>query len=270
MSETVIVWDLETVPDLAAAGRMLHLPDAAEQEIREAMGSGFPKHPLHKIACIGALVAELQDSVWQLRALGAPHIGERSEADLISGFVNEIAELRPQLVSFNGSSFDLPVLRYRAMLNHVSAPGLGARPYFNRYTEDALDLCDALSSFDARSRVKLDELCRVMGLTGKPEGIDGSQVADMVADGHIADVAAYCESDVVNTYQVWLRYRLFRGSLPQEAFHASNAALHTFISAQLEKKPHLSPILPASFGIVAAPLGASAALPPALTAPALH
>jgi 3'-5' exonuclease len=53
----------------------------------------------------------------------------------------------PQLVTFNGNGFDLPVLRYRAMIHAISAPGLAERSYFNRHTEDALDLCDALSSF---------------------------------------------------------------------------------------------------------------------------
>jgi predicted PolB exonuclease-like 3'-5' exonuclease len=72
-------------------------------------------------------------------AVGAPHVGERTEKQLISAFVDKIAELSPQLVTFNGNTFDLPVLRYRAMINSVSAPGLSARPYFNRYTDDALD-----------------------------------------------------------------------------------------------------------------------------------
>jgi hypothetical protein len=54
---SIIVWDLETVPDLAAAARLLDLPGAPEAEVREALDSDFPKHPLHKIACIGALVA---------------------------------------------------------------------------------------------------------------------------------------------------------------------------------------------------------------------
>jgi predicted PolB exonuclease-like 3'-5' exonuclease len=49
-------------------------------------------------------------------------------------------------VTFNGNSFDLPVLRYRAMIHGVPAPGLAARSYFYRYTEDAVDLCDILSS----------------------------------------------------------------------------------------------------------------------------
>ena len=76
-------------------------------------------------------------------ALGAPHIGERSEAELIGAFVDKIGQLRPQLVTFNGNSFDLPVLRYRAMVNRVPAIGLQVRPYFHRYYDDALDLCQA-------------------------------------------------------------------------------------------------------------------------------
>jgi len=70
-------------------------------------------------------------------AVGAPHVGDRTEKQLITSFCNKIAELSPQLVTFNGNSFDLPVLRYRAMVLGVSAPGLTARPYFHRYTEDA-------------------------------------------------------------------------------------------------------------------------------------
>jgi 3'-5' exonuclease len=79
--------------------------------------------------CTGALLAERKDGIWCTSALGAPHIGERSERELIASFADRIASLRPQLVTYNGNSFDLPVLRYRAMMNRVSAPGLDERPY---------------------------------------------------------------------------------------------------------------------------------------------
>src|SRR4029077_21267876 len=75
--QSIIVWDLETIPDLRAAARMLDLGGAAETEVREALGQGFPKHPLHKIVCIGALVATRQPEGWRVDALGAPHTGER-------------------------------------------------------------------------------------------------------------------------------------------------------------------------------------------------
>jgi predicted PolB exonuclease-like 3'-5' exonuclease len=119
--QSVIVWDLETMPDLATAARMLDMGTATDLEVREALGPGFPKHPLHKIVCIGALVASRQPEGWHVDALGGPHIGERTEAKLISDFIEKIGQLLTQLITFNGHSFDLPVLRYRAMANRVSA-----------------------------------------------------------------------------------------------------------------------------------------------------
>lgn len=181
--QSVIVWDLETVPDLAAAARMLDLGNAPDAEVREALGPGFPKHPLHKIACIGALIAARQPEGWRIDALSAPHIGERSEAKLISDFIDRIAELRPQLITFNGHSFDLPVLRYRAMVNRISAAGLQVRQYFHRYTDDAIDLCDVLGSYVPGGKVKLDEVSKILGLPGKPDGVDGSRIEEMVQAG---------------------------------------------------------------------------------------
>jgi predicted PolB exonuclease-like 3'-5' exonuclease len=140
------------------------------------MGDKFPKHIYHSIVCIGALVAHSETDHWAVDAIGAPHVGERAEKQLIADFTAKIAEVKPQLVTFNGNQFDLPVLRYRAMIHSVSAPGLSVRQYFNRYTEDALDLCDALSSFSQQAKVSLHELSRVMGLPGKPDGLSGSEV----------------------------------------------------------------------------------------------
>ena len=137
---------------------------------------------------------------------------------------------KTQLVTFNGNSFDLPVLRYRAMVHGVSAPGLSARPYFHRYTEDAVDLCDVFSSFSPQGKATLHEISRVMGLPGKPKGFDGSEVERYFREGKIKEIADYCETDVVGTYQVWLRYELFRGTLSQNAFEASQRNLRDFIN----------------------------------------
>src|SRR4029077_395783 len=122
--QSIIVWDLESIPDLLAAARMLDLGGAKETEVREALGPGFPKNPLHKIVCIGALVASCQSEGWRVDALGAPHVKERTEGELISAFAERVGQLRPQLITWNGHSFDLPVLRYRAMVNRVAAEGL--------------------------------------------------------------------------------------------------------------------------------------------------
>jgi predicted PolB exonuclease-like 3'-5' exonuclease len=243
MKPTVIVWDLETVPDLGGFAAANDLVGKSDVAVREAIGDKFSKHIYHSIICIGGLVAHQENGHWVVDALGAPHVGERSEKLLISSFVDRIAQLAPQLVTFNGSSFDLPVLRYRAMVNGVAAPGLSLRPYFNRYTEDAIDLCDVLSSFSSQGKAKLHELCRVMGLQGKPDGMSGGEVEKYYRDGRIGEIAKYCESDVVNTYRVWLRYELFRGRLSDAAFRASELNLIEFIKAHGNTKPHLTELM---------------------------
>jgi predicted PolB exonuclease-like 3'-5' exonuclease len=237
--QTVIVWDLETVPDLKAAGRMLGLEEASDPDVRTALGSGFPKLPLHKIVCIGALVADRQPEGWRVEALGAPHIGERSEAELISAFIDKIGQLRPQLVTFNGNSFDLPVLRYRAMVNRIAAVGLQARPYFRRYTDDALDLCDVLASYGTAARITLDQISKIIGFPGKPKGLDGSYVESMVNAGRIGAVSQYCEVDVLNTYRVWLVHELFQGTITRAQLDWSERQVSEFVSARKGSNPLL-------------------------------
>jgi predicted PolB exonuclease-like 3'-5' exonuclease len=235
----LIVWDIETVPDLKGFAAANGHGGKSDDEVRAVMGDKFPKHIYHSIICIGALVAHREDGRCTLTALGAPHAGERPEKALISSFVDRIAELSPQLVTFNGSSFDLPVLRYRALVHGLAAPGLSSRPYFNRYTEDAVDLSDLLSSFSSQSKVTLHELCRVMELPGKPDGISGADVERYYREGRIREIAEYCESDVVNTYCIWLRHELFRGRLSTSDFQASEDGLIEFIKVRGYAKAHL-------------------------------
>lgn len=113
------------------------------------------------------------------------------------------------------------------------------RNYFARYTEDALDLCDALASFNSQGRVTLHELCRALGLPGKPEAVDGGSVDEMFRAGRIEDIARYCETDILNTYRAWLRYELFRGRLSREAFLSSEDDLVGYIRDRASKE-HLA------------------------------
>jgi predicted PolB exonuclease-like 3'-5' exonuclease len=126
------------------------------------------------------------------------------------------------------------------MVHGVAAPGLAARPYFHRYTEDAVDLCDVLSSFSSQAKATLHELCRVMGLPGKPDGMTGTEVEKYYRAGHIREIADYCEIDVLNTYRVWLRHELFRGRLSDAEFQQSEANLADFVNARGNTKPYLA------------------------------
>jgi predicted PolB exonuclease-like 3'-5' exonuclease len=129
------------------------------------------------------------------------------------------------------------------MVHGVAAPGLALRPYFNRYTEDAVDLCDVLSSFSPQGKATLHEMCRVMGLPGKPDGMSGSEVEKYYREGRLHEIADYCETDVVNTYRVWLRYELFRGRLSEVEFQASDGSLIDYIKARGNTKPHLADLV---------------------------
>jgi predicted PolB exonuclease-like 3'-5' exonuclease len=232
---SMIVWDLETVPDLERFARTQGLEGKSQDDVRAALGDKFPKALYHSIVCIGALVARWDNGHWVVSALGAPHVGERPEKVLIQSFVDRIDELKPQLVTFNGAGFDLPVLRYRAMVHEIAAPGLLARPYYHRYTDDAVDLMDVLSSFSGKNAAKLDELCLAMGLPGKPPAMGGEYVERYFKEGRLREIADYCESDVVNTYRLWLRYELFCGRLSAEDFAASEAQCQEFLRGRAIK-----------------------------------
>ena len=75
-----------------------------------------------------------------------------------------------------------------------------------------------------------------MGLPGKLKGLDGGDVESHFREGKIREIAEYCETDVVNTFQVWLRYELFRGKLSESEFEASQWNLTDFINLRIKIK----------------------------------
>jgi 3'-5' exonuclease len=256
--QRICVFDLETVPDLEAGRALLGLgKDASDAEVRHAMGvryakvdqdpaDAFVKVPMHKIVCIGALCAERLDRSmpWTVTRCGAGHIGQRSERELVSGFIDSLAGPNaPQLVGFNSSGFDLPIIRYRAFATAVDASIIhkaNGRDYWYRYGRDHIDLCDVMSGFRASAPPSLAELAALCQCPVKIDGMDGSQVEPMVQAGRIADVAAYCETDIVATFLVFLRYALIVGELSPESYELSLVSLHDFLAARIGKRPHLS------------------------------
>ncbi len=156
-------------------------------------------------------------------SLGNP---DDSEKVLIQAFFDLIEKYTPQLVSWNGSGFDLPVLHYRALINQVHAPRyweMGESQdsdsrefkwnnYISRYHMRHLDLMDLLVKFNGRANAPLDALAKLCGFPSKM-GMDGSQVWPAFQAGQIADIRRYFETDVVNTYLMYCRYQLLRGGV---------------------------------------------------------
>ncbi len=96
-----------------------------------------------------------------------------------------------------------------------------------------------LGSYVPGAKVKLDDVSKILGLSGKPAGIDGGRVEEMVLAGQIEEVARYCETDVVNTYRVWLVYELFRGSITAEQLAWCEKQMRNIIASRSSNTPHL-------------------------------
>lgn len=225
----VLVFDLETIPDVEGLRRLYDLgPELGASEVaemafqrrRQATGGDFLPLHLHRVVAISCALREREHfKVWSLGDSG------EAEGDLIRRFFDGIEKYTPQLVSWNGGGFDLPVLHYRGLLHGLRAPrywDMGEEDrdfkwnnYVNRYHTRHLDLMDLLSLYQLRAAAPLDELARLLGFPGKL-GMDGSQVWDAYQRGEIAAIRNYCETDVANTYLVFLRFQLLRGLLSEE------------------------------------------------------
>jgi predicted PolB exonuclease-like 3'-5' exonuclease len=161
--------------------------------------------------------------------------------------ISDAINLLSKQDGFNSSSFDLPVLRYRAFALAVSAPvlhGSNGRDYWYRYGRDHTDICDVISGYGASTRPSLAELAALTGIPAKTGGFDGSQVASMVAAGRMEELAAYCDTDIFVTYLLFLRFLLVTGGLDLDCYDGSLEHVRQHISDRVQKRPHLKEYLP--------------------------
>jgi len=221
-----LTFDLETIPDVAGIRRINDLPDTVPddgvldwftQQRRAASGNDFAPLYLQQVVAIGCALRD--DNGLRVWSVGEP---TDTEPELIRRFFDGIERFTPQLVSWNGSGFDLPVLHHRALIHGVPAArywdwGDNDREfkynnYLGRYHTRHLDVMDVLACYQPRASAGLDATARLCGFPGKL-GMNGGDVARAVAEGRLAEVRAYCETDVMNTYLVFQRFRLMRGEL---------------------------------------------------------
>ena len=226
----VLAFDIETVPDVGSGRRLLALDGLSDIDVarimrqrqQQASGTELMRHHLNRIVAIAVVLRDGERfRVW---SLGGP---ESSESELVKRFFDGIERYSPNLVSWNGGGFDLPVLHYRALLHGVSAPrywesgdddqSFRWNNYINRFHVRHTDLMDVLAGYQARAFARLDEIAQMLGFPGKL-GMDGSGVWDAYAAGEIERIRAYCETDALNTFLVYLRYELMRGRLSRDAY----------------------------------------------------
>jgi hypothetical protein len=250
-----LVFDIETVPDVALGRRLYGLDGLADAQVAKAMfalrrqGTGGDFLPLEqqRVVAISCVLRSGDGlTVWSLGDALAP------EGELVRRFFEGIDRFSPDLVSWNGSGFDLPVLLYRALLNNVQAPrffetgdedpAFRYNNYLSRYHWRHTDLMDVLSGYQHRGRVSLANMALLLGLPGKL-GFDGSQVWDAWQAGDVLGIRRYCETDVLNTWLIWLRFAQLRGELSPAEHGAEVERVKSLLRASPE--PHFAEFLSA-------------------------
>ncbi len=228
----IMVFDIETVPDVEG-GRKLYQLDGLDDEAAanamfklrsEKTGREFLAHHLQRIVAISVVFRHGDHCrVWSLGDETA------SEKDLIQRFFDGLDRYTPTLVTWNGGGFDLPVIHYRALLHRIPAPrywevgeedsAFRFNNYLNRFQWRHTDLMDVLAGYQMRAAAPLDEIATLLGFPGKM-GMSGAKVWDAFLQGDIRGIRDYCETDVLNTYLVYLRFELMRGHLTDTTYDA--------------------------------------------------
>ena len=238
----VLAFDIETIPDVAGIRRLHDLPaDLPDREVAEIAfqirrtktGSDFLPSQLHKVAVISCVLRS--DEGVKVFSL------EGQEAEIIQRFYEGIEKFVPQLVSWNGGGFDLPVLNYRALIHSVTAPmfwetgdenrDFRYNNYISRYHGRHLDLMDVLAMYQPRNNAPLDDVAQLAGLPGKI-GIGGAKVWETWLAGDSAKIRDYCEADTANTYLLFLRYQLLRGVFSKEIYRKEIKIFKDYLQEQ--------------------------------------
>jgi predicted PolB exonuclease-like 3'-5' exonuclease len=225
-----LAFDIETVPDVELGRRLYDLEGLDDAGVAQAMlakqrqvrQNDFLPAPQQRIVAI-SVVLRSSDGL-KIFSLGTEQSAER---ELVQRFFDGLERYLPTLVSWNGSGFDLPVLAYRALRHGVNAHrywevGESDRDfrynnYLARYHWRHVDLMDVLSGYGASGRASLDLAAQLVGLPGKL-GLGGAQVWPAYQRGELAAIRDYCETDVLNTYLLYLRFQLTRGELDSAGY----------------------------------------------------
>ena len=241
----ILVFDIETVPDTDGGAKLLDLKNLSKKNIIKAMehvqlqksGTMFQPLHLHKIVAISVLYKNNEK-------LSLLSLGEESskENELLKYFFSAIDKYQPQLVSWNGKGFDSPVIHYRSLIHGVSSIKYWDRGeddrefkwnnYLNRYHDRHLDLMDVLSGF--KKPASLTDIAQLVGAPGK-YGIDGSKVTEYYLDNNLQKIRDYCETDVLNTYFVFLRYQLITNNISKDQYSVLMKEIHDFLEASDKK-----------------------------------
>lgn len=259
MISPVLVFDIESIPDVPGL-RLLRGADdtqsdaevyAAWKAERTANGqSDFMPLHLQRILVISCVFRNAEG----LRVHSFADRDGQSEGRIIQTFFNTLEKHIPQLVSWNGGGFDLPVLHYRGLQHGVVADkywdqGEDDRDfkwnnYISRYHSRHLDLMDLLALYQPKNNAPLDAMAKLCGFPGKL-GMDGSAVYGAYLEGKLEDIRRYCETDVMNTYLLYCRCQKMRGGLLAQEYDEEIARVKSTLAELAPAEPHWNEYLAA-------------------------
>lgn len=222
-----VTLDLETVADEGLVSAMDGVPSRpyreqlsrllAERRARSGGRSDFLPLPYHRPVAACLLEAEERDGILRVVELASWTDRREPEPAFLRRTWQRLAGRT--LVTFHGRGFDLPVLELRSLKHGVPAPR-----WFREAREAGaqahLDLLELLSNARAAPTAPLDLYAKLLGLPGK-QGVAGKDVQAMYAEGALDRIAAYCMTDVVQTWLLFLRFQLLEGTLTAEGYAAS-------------------------------------------------
>ncbi len=251
---SILVFDIETIPDLEAGKKLYGLDGLSDSDTAQALfalrrakvGNDFLPHYLQKICAISVVLSQgSQVKVWSLGD------EQSDEKELINRFFAGIDKHTPTLVSWNGSGFDLPVLHYRSLIHGITAStywevgenqqNFRWNNYLSRFHYRHIDLMDIVAGYQNKAFAPLDDIASLLGFPGKM-GMSGAKVWDQYQEGQIKNIRDYCETDVLNTYCVYLRFELIRGIITQNEYIQSIDQLKNYLASE-QNKMHLQEFL---------------------------
>jgi predicted PolB exonuclease-like 3'-5' exonuclease len=252
VSKELCVFDIETIPDVSVLSILTGSRTADVAEMRKELedyhikiskdGNPFPRQPFHRIVSISLLRAVIHwrngREYYELERVGTLSSRDKSEKQIIEGFFSYFHRYTPRIVGYNSRTFDLPVLKYRAMKYNIPAEKLFIannrwENYSSRYSlKWHCDLLEALSDFGMSAKCKMNEVCSILGVPGKMDGMDGSKVTELFDSGNIEDLDNYCETDVLGTYLVYLNYALLTGLIDRDGFMAMGKDLWHYLESR--------------------------------------
>jgi 3'-5' exonuclease len=259
----VLAFDIETIPDVAglrllrgaeatASDADVYAAEIADRTARNK--SDFMPPHLQRVLVISC-VFRSGHRLHVRSFLDLERDGRSEEGDIIQAFFDRVDSHRPQLVSWNGGGFDLPVLQQRGLRHGVVAGrywDMGHdddsdrehryNNYISRYHLRHIDLMDLLAMYQSRANAPLDAMAKLCGFPGKL-GMDGSQVYGAYLDGRRDEIRRYCETDAMNTYLLWCRFEKMRGRLNDAGYRREIGLARETVAAMTE--PHWAEYLAA-------------------------